>query len=33
MRKVLGEEVKDTAGRQVTAELIGCVKNTEFYSE
>lgn len=33
MRKVLGDDVKDTAGRRVTAELTGCVKNFEFHSE
>lgn len=34
LAKVVGEEVKDRAGAQVTEMgLIGCVKNFEFYSE
>lgn len=33
MGKVLGEEVKERTGRQVIAELTGCIKNFKFYSE
>ena len=31
MSKVLGEKVKDTADRRVTAELTGRMKNLKFY--